>query len=233
VSNDLAQYNQMAAIWWDPNGPFALLHELVPVRLRFFDQFVPHWTQLTALDVGCGGGFMAEALSQRGAQVVGIDIAEDLLAVATTHGQSKQLNIHYQVGSAYSLPFKDESFDHVVCVDVIEHLENKKRAIQEIYRVLKPGGYFLFDTISKSFLSKWVSVFLMEKILKQIPKNTHDWSLFITPENLGRLLKECGFNELNFSGTKPVSFFPRIKLGLGKSTQMLYLGSARKISYEE
>lgn len=231
IRNNLEQYDTMAEHWWKDKGPFAPLFHLNPYRFSYFDTFVPQWKGLRVLDVGCGGGFTTEFLAKRGARVAGVDRAVRIVEVAREHAREQGLTIDYRQGVAESLPFTNETFDVVTCVDVLEHVADLKRTIDEISRVLKPDGLFLFDTINRTLRSKFIIVWLLENILSRVPKGTHDWNMFIKPEELQEVLLQRGFDDLEFTGLSPRgenlrTKVPYFKMGSDMST--LYLGKARR-----
>ena len=136
------------------------------------------------LDLGCAGGFMAEALNYRGATVTGIDPAAKAIDAARTHATATGISIRYDVGVGEDLPYEAGQFDAVVCVDVMEHVDDLARVLAEVTRVLKPGGTFLFDTINRNAVSRLGAVTIAENILHLLPKGTHDPMLFIKPREL-------------------------------------------------
>ena len=143
---------------------------MVPARLAFFDPIVGDWTGKRVLDLGCGGGFMAEALAARGATVTGIDPSSAAIEAARVHSGVHGLAIDYLVGSGEDLPFAAGAFDVVVCVDVLEHIEAWEQVVSEIRRVLRPEGLFLFDTINRNPLASFVIVTIGEKVMRLLPR---------------------------------------------------------------
>ena len=170
-ANDLAIYDTHADAWWDGSVRWLrTLHNMVPARLAYFDRFVDDWSGKHVIDIGCGGGFMAEALAKRSAHVVGIDPSEGAVQAARIHAAAHNLSIDYEIGQAEYLEFGDESFDIVVCVDVLEHVESLEKTIQQIARILKPGGFFLFDTINRNVLAKFLVITAAERIIGLLPR---------------------------------------------------------------
>ncbi len=156
----------------------------MPVRFAFFDPIIGDWRGLSVLDLGCGGGFMAAALAKRGTIVTGVDPSERAIDLARRRAQEDQLEIAYCVGSGESLPFADGAYDIVVCVDVLEHVEDLDRVLLEVRRVLRPGGIFLFDTINHTRLASFIMVTVGETIIRLLPRGAHDPALFIRPQDL-------------------------------------------------
>ncbi|HEY5363549.1 MAG TPA: bifunctional 2-polyprenyl-6-hydroxyphenol methylase/3-demethylubiquinol 3-O-methyltransferase UbiG [Aestuariivirga sp.] len=230
LSNDLSIYDTGAEHWWDGSQRWLrALQNIVPARFSYFDQFAK-WQGVSVLDLGCGGGFMAEALAQRGAIVTGIDPAQKAIAAATKHAAQNQLMITYHVGNGENLQLADASMDVVVCVDVLEHVIDLDRVLREIHRVLKPRGLFCFDTINRNWLATFVIVFLGEHVLRIVPKGTHDQRKFIRPQDLAAKLQQCEFSQCSFQGLGPVGFNQRLDPIFGKLPflTLMYMGQARR-----
>ena len=227
--NDLAIYDDHAQAWWTGERRWLrTLANLVPARLRVFDEVVDDWSDRTVLDLGCGGGFMAEAIARRGAQVTGLDPAAKAIDAARRHARDGGLDIAYEVGVGEDLPFEEGRFDIVVCVDVLEHVEDVARTLAEVRRVLKPGGLFLFDTINRTALAGFVVVFLAESVLRILPRGTHDPDKFIRPAELCSMLESCGFAVGRMTGLGPRGIDRRLDLTFGTvpTTAIVYIGSA-------
>jgi 2-polyprenyl-6-hydroxyphenyl methylase/3-demethylubiquinone-9 3-methyltransferase len=226
--NDLSIYETLD--WWgDPARWLRTLQNLVPVRFDFFDPIVGEWRGKKVLDLGCGGGFMAVALAERDAIVTGIDPAMGAIAAAQRHAEANQLEICYRVGSGESIPFAEGVFDIVVCVDVLEHVEDLQHVLAEIRRVLRPGGIFLFDTINRNPLASFLIVTMAEKVMRLLPGGAHDPAMFIQPEELVRNLREAGFDVGRFVGMGPRGLNRRLEFvfGLLPTTAIQYLGYAK------
>lgn len=228
--NDLTIYDTVAAQWWSDEIRWVrTLKNMVPGRLRFFDkQFA--WAGKTVLDLGCAGGFMAEALDERGATVTGIDPAAEAIDAARAHAQATGRAITYDVGVGEKLPYTDNSFDAVVCVDVLEHVSDVDQVIAEILRVLRPGGFFAFDTINRNPLSAFAVVTVAEDILRLLPKGTHDPALFIKPGELREKLEQAGFSVSRTTGLGPVGLTKRADFVFGQIplTSIIFMGTASK-----
>ena len=152
--NDLTIYNTVADQWWSDDIRWVrTLKNLVPGRLAWFDKQID-WANKAVLDLGCAGGFMAEALASRGAKVTGIDPAAEAIKAAQDHAAQAGYAIRYDVGVGEALPYADHSFDAIVCVDVLEHVSDLTKVAAEIARVLRPGGLFLYDTINRNPLAQ-------------------------------------------------------------------------------
>ncbi|MGI9177903.1 MAG: bifunctional 2-polyprenyl-6-hydroxyphenol methylase/3-demethylubiquinol 3-O-methyltransferase UbiG, partial [Pirellulales bacterium] len=209
--NDLSIYRTHAANWWNGSQRFLrLMHNLVPSRIRFFSTLIADWADMTVLDVGCGGGFMAEALARKGATVVGIDPSAPALEAAREHARAEGLSIDYRLGAGEKVPMESGTVDCVVCVDVLEHVESVDRVLDEVRRVLKPGGIFVFDTINRTPLATFVIVTLGETVLGGLPRGTHDPAKFIHPAELKAKLLARGFDVGPFFGLAPTGLDRRL-----------------------
>ncbi|WP_236550540.1 bifunctional 2-polyprenyl-6-hydroxyphenol methylase/3-demethylubiquinol 3-O-methyltransferase UbiG [Cyanobium sp. Copco_Reservoir_LC18] len=200
LRNNLAFYDQQAASWWEPSATIFPLSRLNPPRFLFFDQFITHWENRRVLDVGCGGGYTCEFLARRGAVVTGIDRSAACIAAARSHAAASGLEITYRVGIAEELPFAAGSFDVVVCVDVLEHVDRPEAVVAEMGRVLTPGGSLCFDTINRTVRSRLTMIWLLETLLRLIPAGVHDWRRFVPPAELRRWLEASGFAAVTMRG---------------------------------
>jgi len=228
--NDLTIYDDAADIWWSGETRWVrALHNLVPARLVEFDKLV-EWRDKRVLDLGCAGGFMAEAIDDRGATVTGIDPAEKAIAAAAAHARETGREIRYDVGVGEALPYDDAAFDIVVCVDVLEHVSDLGKVLDEVARVLAPGGMFLFDTINDGWMARLAVVTMGERLLRLLPRGTHDPALFIAPQRLKSMLAERGLAPGRISGLGPRGINRRGDVTFGRvpMTGVLYLGSAVK-----
>ena len=230
LRNNLAIYDEYAdRRWSDEIRWVRTLKNMVPGRLRYFAQFTD-WAGQTVLDLGCAGGFMAEALQERGALVQGSDPAQDAIAAARRHAAAEGRDIEYQVGVGEALPYASASFDVVVCVDVLEHVQDLPKVIAEIARVLKPGGLFCFDTINRNRLASFVAVTLAESVLRLLPKGTHDPAMFIRPDELLPILEAVGLHPGELTGLGPRGINRRgdFVFGTLPLTTIIYMGTSRK-----
>lgn len=227
--NDLTIYDSHAGDWWSDEIRWVrTLKNMVPARFTYFDKHVD-WAGRDVLDLGCAGGFMSEALHDKGAKVRGIDPAADAIAAARAHAAETGREIDYAVGVGEALPYPDDSFDHVVCVDVLEHVSDLDTVVAEIARVLRPGGWLLFDTINRTPLARFAVVTMAEDVLRLLPKGTHDPALFIRPKDLLRRLEGVGFvpGRLRGLGPRGVNRRGDPVFGILPFTGILYIGAAR------
>lgn len=227
--NDLTIYDAVADRWWSDEIRWVrTLKNMVPGRLSWFDRQID-WQGKTVLDLGCAGGFMAEALEARGAQVTGIDPAADAIAAAQAHAAQTGKAIRYDVGVGEALPYADDSFDAVVCVDVLEHVQSLPQVVAEVARVLRPGGLFLFDTINRNPVARLAVITMAEDVLKLLPKGTHDPEMFIKPSELRAALEGAGFAMGPMTGLGPRGITRRGDFTFGRvpGRMIIYMGTAR------
>ena len=230
MRNDLTIYDAVADDWWSDEIRWVrTLKNLVPGRLSWMDHHID-WAGKTVLDLGCAGGFMAEALDARGAHVTGIDPAEQAIAAARAHAAQAGRDIAFDTGVGEALPYDAAAFDTVVCVDVLEHVSDLTRVLAEVRRVLRPGGLFLFDTINRNPLARLATITVAEDILRLLPRGTHDPALFIKPRELRRAVTDAGLVAGPFTGLGPRGITRRGDLTFGRLplTTILYMGLARK-----
>jgi 2-polyprenyl-6-hydroxyphenyl methylase / 3-demethylubiquinone-9 3-methyltransferase len=230
MRNDLTIYDAAADRWWSDDIRWVrTLRNMVPGRLRWFDRQID-WADKDVLDLGCAGGFMAEAMARRGARVTGIDPATEAIAAARAHARAGGLRISYDVGMGEALPYDGDAFDAVVCVDVLEHVADLNRVLAEVARVLRPGGVFLFDTINRTLLARLATITIAEDVLRLLPRGTHDPAMFIRPAELRHALQGAGLVPGPMTGLGPRGVNRRLDLTFGPLplTGIIYLGLARK-----
>jgi len=208
VDNDL--YNREAKTWWADGSFLSILRVAVnPVRLEYLRTLESRLglkpASLRVLDVGCGGGYLAEELAKLGFNVTGVDPSPGSIAAAQAHAKSNKFEVTYQVASAESLPFPDASFDMVTCCDVLEHVASLDQTLKEISRMLRPGGVFMYDTINRNFMTWLAVIFVAQEFppTRFFPPGTHDWHLFIRPEELGASLTHHGISNQDINGMAP------------------------------
>ena len=230
MRNDLTIYDKVADSWWSDDIRWVrTLKNLVPGRLAWFDRQID-WADKTVLDLGCAGGFMAEALAQRGACVTGIDPAAEAIDAARAHARQGGLRIRYDVGVGEALPYNSASFDAVVCVDVLEHVSDLNKVLSEVARTLRPGGLFLYDTINRNLLARLATITMAEDVLRLLPRGTHDPAMFIKPAELRATMQGAGLVPGAVIGLGPRGINRRFDLTFGPLplTAILYMGIARK-----
>lgn len=233
LRNDLGIYDRVADQWWSDEVRWVrTLKNLVPGRLAWFDRHID-WAARDILDLGCAGGFMAEALAERGASVTGIDPAEEAIETAKQRAKQVGQDIRYDTGVGEALPYDDGSFDTVVCVDVLEHVSDLTKVVSEIARVLRPGGMFFYDTINRNPVSTFAAVTVAEDLLGLLPKGTHDPKLFIKPAELVAEITNAGLVAGPQTGLGPRGINRRGDFLFGPLPfkALIYMGFARKPRY--
>ena len=218
---ELAKFSELAHRWWDPNSEFRPLHEINPLRLSWIESKAPiHGKRV--LDVGCGGGILAEAMARRGAQVLGIDLAEKSLRVAQLHALESGVEISYEAVAAEALAEREAaSFDVVTCMEMLEHVPDPASVVAACAALVKPGGHVFFSTINRNPKSYLYAVVGAEYLLKLLPKGTHDYAKFIKPHELGRHCREAGLDVQHIVG---MTYNPITKIyALGRDADVNYL----------
>ena len=191
-AQEIAKFEALAHKWWDRNSEFKPLHDINPLRANYIDQHSPV-ADAKIVDVGCGGGILAEALAQRGAKVTGIDMGEAPLSVAKLHSLESGLSIDYQQITAEELAEQQAgSYDIVTCLEMLEHVPDPSSIVKACAKLCKPGGHLYFSTINRNPKSYLMAVVGAEYILKMLPKGTHDYDKFIKPSELATAIREAG-----------------------------------------
>ncbi|MEM9425725.1 MAG: bifunctional 2-polyprenyl-6-hydroxyphenol methylase/3-demethylubiquinol 3-O-methyltransferase UbiG [Pseudomonadota bacterium] len=208
---EIAKFQAMAAEWWDPNGKFKPLHMLNPCRLDYItsqiaaefdrDLSAPKpFSGLRILDIGCGGGLLSEPMARLGAEVVGADAAERNIPVAKVHAKEQGLDIDYRHTTAEALAAAGESFDAILNMEVVEHVADPLAYLTACHDLLKPGGLMTCSTINRNPKSFVMAIIGAEHVMRWLPKGTHEWSKFITPDELYDLLRKAGLDPVDRKG---------------------------------
>ena len=209
--SEIAKFEAMAAEWWDLNGKFKPLHMLNPCRLDYItSQIAAEFERdlksdapfkgLRILDIGCGGGLLAEPMARLGADVVGADAAERNIPVAKVHAEQSGLDIDYRHTTAEALAEAGEQFDAVLNMEVVEHVVSPIDYLIACRQLLKPGGLHICSTINRNPKSYAMAIIGAEHIMRWLPKGTHEWSKFITPDELFDLLRNAGLDPVDRKG---------------------------------
>ena len=197
---ELKKFSDLAHRWWDPKGSFRPLHELNPVRLRWIEEQVT-LAGCAVVDVGCGGGILSEALSARGARVLGIDLAGKPLQVARLHALESGALVEYQAISAEELAQeRPAQFDLVTCMEMLEHVPDPAQTIAACARLVKPGGLALFSTINRNPRAFLMAIVGAEYVLRLLPRGTHEYARFIRPSELARGARAAGLDVEKVTG---------------------------------
>ena len=210
-NNEINKFQAMANEWWDPNGKFKPLHMLNPCRLEYIvDQIAIQFDlKLTKkepfqgiriLDIGCGGGLLSEPMARMGADVLGADAADKNLPIAQAHANQSKLVIDYRHTTAEELVEKSERFDVILNMEVIEHVASPSKYLDACSELLNPNGLMICSTINRNAKSYLNAIIGAEYIMKWLPKGTHDWRKFITPDELSNLLIESGLKLVDKKG---------------------------------
>lgn len=208
---EIAKFEAMAAEWWDPNGKFKPLHMLNPCRLDYItnqiaaefdrDLTAPNsFAGLRILDIGCGGGLLSEPMARLGATVVGADAAPRNIPVAQVHAAQSGLQIDYRHTTAEDMAAAGEQFDAVLNMEVVEHVSDPLAYLTACHDLLKPGGLMVCSTLNRNPKSYLMAIIGAEYVMRWLPKGTHEWSKFITPDELYDLLRRAGLQPVDRKG---------------------------------
>jgi 2-polyprenyl-6-hydroxyphenyl methylase/3-demethylubiquinone-9 3-methyltransferase len=190
--SELEKFDAIASGWWDPEGPFRPLHELNPARLRFISERA-EIEDASVLDVGCGGGILAEAMARKGGQITGIDVAPRVLATAKLHLLESGLDIDYrEITVEDQAQESPAAFDLVSCMEMLEHVPDPASIIQSVQELLKPGGNGFFSTLNRTPLAFALGIVGAEHIARLLPRGTHRFDRFIRPSELSAWLRQAG-----------------------------------------
>ncbi|MAB22946.1 MULTISPECIES: bifunctional 2-polyprenyl-6-hydroxyphenol methylase/3-demethylubiquinol 3-O-methyltransferase UbiG [Pseudomonas] len=206
---EIAKFEALASRWWDRNSEFKPLHEINPLRSNWIDERVP-LAGKEVLDVGCGGGILAEAMAQRGATVTGIDMGEAPLSVARLHQLESGVEVNYEQSTAEEFAEQHAGrFDVVTCLEMLEHVPDPSSVIRACAKLVKPGGHVFFSTINRNPKSFLFAIVGAEYVLRMLPRGTHEFAKFIRPAELGGWSREAGLNLLDMTG---LTFNPITKI---------------------
>jgi len=203
---EVAKFDALASRWWDPNGEFKPLHDLNPLRLDYINTHCGHLKGKAVLDVGCGGGILAEAMALLGATVTGIDMAPAPLEVARMHLLESGARVDYQQIPAEELAAQQPGqWDIVTCMELLEHVPEPASLIQACAHLVKPGGHVFLSTINRNPKAYLQAIVGAEYLLRMLPKGTHDYAKFIRPSEIGRWLRQA---ELDMQDMAGISYNP-------------------------
>ena len=197
---EVAKFDALAARWWDPDGEFRPLHEINPLRLDWIRRYAD-LDGRKVLDIGCGGGILAEAMAAAGATVTGLDMAEKPLAVARLHQIESGLDVDYQQGTAEELASKEAGrYDVVTCLEMLEHVPEPSQVIASACQLVRPGGDVFFSTINRTPKSFMFAIVGAEYVLKMLPAGTHEYQKFIRPSELESWARDAGLQHRSSIG---------------------------------
>ena len=218
---ELEKFSALAHRWWDPESEFKPLHQINPLRLDWIDG-IARLAGKSALDVGCGGGILTEAMARRGARVKGIDLSDKALKVAQLHLHESKLAVDYEAILAEDLAARSPgAYDVVTCMELLEHVPEPASTVRACARLARKGGWVFFSTINRNLKSYVLAVIGAEYVLKLLPKGTHDYAKFVKPSELARHCRDAGLGVREIRG---MSYNPLTRVySLGPGTDVNYL----------
>jgi len=224
--SEIAKFSALAHRWWDPESEFKPLHAINPLRLSWIQSFVDI-SGKKVLDVGCGGGILAESMAQSGADTYGIDLSEKALKVAQLHALEVGAQLTYRSIAAEDLAQEQpEQYDVVTCMEMLEHVPDPASVVRACAKLCKPGGKLFFSTLNRSPKSYLFAIIGAEYILKLLPKGTHEYAKFIKPSELVAFTRQAG---LEMIGIKGLSYNPLTQVySLGEDVAVNYMIAVRK-----
>lgn len=226
-AQELSKFSELAHRWWDPESEFRPLHQINPLRLEWIDE-LSSLRGKTVLDVGCGGGILAEAMARRAAQVTGIDLAAKPLGVARLHALEAGVeNLQYREIATEALAAEQPaSFDVVTCMEMLEHVPDPSAVVRACSQLVRPGGWVFFSTLNRNPKSFLFAIVGAEYVLNLLPRGTHEYAKFIKPSELARWSRDAG---LALQGSRGMQYNPLTRrYWLSQDTSVNYLVACRK-----
>lgn len=236
-TEEVERFSRLASEWWNPTGKFRPLHQIGPPRLSFIrdaaiecfgrePKALRPLSGLTAVDIGCGGGLVSEPLARMGASVTAIDPSEKNIAIAKTHAEGQGLTIDYRAVRVEDLVAEGRFFDVVSCLEVVEHVPDPAKFISECSALVAPGGLAVFSTLNRTFKAWALAIVGAEYVLGWLPRGTHQWDRFITPDELTGYVEAAGLDDVRLEG---ITYNPLQDVWSRKpDTDVNYLMSARR-----
>lgn len=224
--HEIEKFGSQAERWWDPQGEFKTLHDVNPLRIRFIQEYA-NLQGMRIVDVGCGGGILTEGLAKQGADALGIDLSEDLIDIADLHGLESGVKAHYKKISAEALAEQEpESFDHVTCMEMLEHVPDPASIISACSKMVKPGGMVFFSTLNRVPKAYLLAIVAAEHLLRMVPKGTHEYKTFIKPSELSQTARQAGLELQGMTGIEYNPFSKRFSLG--KDIDVNYIAAFKR-----
>jgi len=225
--SELEKFSALASRWWDPESEFKPLHVINPLRLGWIQEHAGSLDGLTVLDVGCGGGILAESMAAAGAQVTGIDLAEKSLKVAKLHGLESGVPVDYQAISAEDMAARHpEQFDVVTCMEMLEHVPDPASIVRACGQLVKPGGWVFFSTLNRNPKSFLFAIVGAEYLLRLLPRGTHNYEGFVKPRELAAAARGAGLSPCAMAGMEYNPITDHYKLSA--DTSVNYLMATRR-----
>lgn len=224
---ELSKFGELAHRWWDPNSEFRPLHDINPARVSWVDTHASSLRGKRVLDIGCGGWLLSEAMARLGAEVTGIDLSEKPLGVARLHLYESGLQVDYRLISAEDLAAETPAaFDHVTCMELLEHVPDPASTVAACARLVKPGGQVFLSTLNRTPKAYLLAVLGAEYLLQLLPRGTHDYTRFLKPAELARLCRDADLDVLEICGLRydPIGR----SASVGGDTDVNYLLRARR-----
>lgn len=223
---EISKFSALAERWWDPHGEFKTLHDINPLRSEYIRRFADLRGK-KVVDVGCGGGILTEELAQQGADALGIDMSDELIDIADLHSLESGVQAAYQKISAEELAhLQPASFDHVTCMEMLEHVPDPGAIINACATLVKPGGMVFFSTLNRKPKAYLLAILGAEHILQMLPKGTHDYKAFIKPSELSKTARHAG---LSLQGMVGIEYNPFTKVfSLSKDIDVNYIAAFQR-----
>ena len=225
-NEEINNFDSVAHEWWNKRGPYKLIHNLLPIRLDYIQSQID-LSDMNILDIGCGGGILAESLSEKGANVTGLDASKKTIQIAKNHAKEKRLSIDYQNMSLDEyIKTSKTKFDAIICFELIEHVPDQIKLIQDISSVCKKDAKLFMSTINRNIVSFALAKIMAEYILKIVPEGTHQYKKFIKPSELVKMLETSSFIIDDIQGVKlnPIDY----SFSLSSITKINYFMTATK-----
>ena len=218
---EIHKFSELAHRWWDPSSEFKPLHEINPLRLEWINNIVP-LNGKKVIDIGCGGGILAESMAKKKADVTGIDLSEKALKVADLHSLESGIKVRYEKIPAEEMAEREAGhYDVVTCMEMLEHVPDPASIVRACAKLVKPGGHVFFSTINRNAKAYLFAVIGAEYLLQMLPKGTHDYEKFITPAELSQDIRNAG---LQLNSMKGMGYNPLSKIySLNQDTSVNYL----------
>ena len=223
---ELKKFSDLAHRWWDPSSEFRPLHQINPLRLEWINARVA-LAGKTVIDIGCGGGILAESMARKGATVTGIDLSEKALKVADLHSLEAGITMRYELISAEDIALREPAtFDVVTCMEMLEHVPDPAAVVRACATLVKPDGHVFFSTLNRNPKSYLFAIIGAEYLLRLLPRGTHDYRKFITPAELSNFARQSSLNVEKFKG---LSYNPILKsYSLNQDTSVNYMVACRR-----